>query len=109
MIDKDKIVSALYEAIDEINEFRPQGQRLEKALDTRLFGAGGVLDSIGLVSFIVAVEQRIAEVFGTSITLADERALSQRNSPFRSIGSLADYISKLLGEVSGVPSTHGTG
>jgi len=28
--------------------------------------------------------------------LADERALSQKHSPFRSVGSLADYVSELV-------------
>jgi acyl carrier protein len=64
--------------------------------DTRLFGMGGLLDSLGLVSLIVAVEQTIQEQLGAGISLADEKAMSQRSSPFKTIGSLARYAESLL-------------
>jgi acyl carrier protein len=61
---------------------------------TRLFG--GSLDSVGVVSLIVELEEQIAERCGVSITIADDRAMSQQRSPFRTIGSLADYIQDLM-------------
>lgn len=64
--------------------------------DTLLFGESGLLDSVGLVSLIVAIEQEIENDLGVSIVLADERAMSQKNSPFRSIGALADYAATLV-------------
>ena len=66
--------------------------------DTRLIGRAGVLDSMGLVTLIVDVEQRLEEEYDTVVVLADERALSQTRSPFRSVGSLADYICQLVKE-----------
>jgi acyl carrier protein len=66
--------------------------------DTLLFGDAGLLDSVGLVSLIVAIEQEIENDLGVSIVLADERAMSQKHSPFRSIGALADYAATLLSE-----------
>ena len=66
--------------------------------DTRLFGPDGPLDSASLVSLIVEVEQQISEISGTEILIADDRAMSQAHSPFRTIGSLADYIQTLLKE-----------
>ncbi len=63
--------------------------------DMRLFGADGVLDSIGLVSLVVAVEERLVAE-GIDVALADERALSQRNSPYRSVASLAAYAADLV-------------
>lgn len=64
--------------------------------ETLLFGESGLLDSVGLVSLIVAIEQEIENDLGVSIVLADERAMSQKNSPFRSIGALADYAATLV-------------
>lgn len=66
--------------------------------DTVLFGREGLLDSIGLVSFILDVEEDIRAQSGISITLADERAMSQSKSPFRSVGRLADYAALLIAE-----------
>jgi len=64
--------------------------------ETLLFGESGLLDSVGLVSLIVAIEQEIENDLGVSIVLADERAMSQKHSPFRSIGALADYAATLV-------------
>ena len=63
-----------------------------------IYGDSSQLDSLALVSLIVAVEQNIEDEFGISITLADERAMSQENSPFRSVRSLADYVETILKE-----------
>lgn len=66
--------------------------------DTRLIGREAVLDSLGLVSVIVEVEQRLEERYGLTLILADERAMSQRHSPFRSVRSLTDYVCQRLEE-----------
>jgi acyl carrier protein len=58
---------------------------------TRLFGESGLLDSMALVSLVIAVEQAIEEKYQVAIALADEKALSQRSSPYRTIDSLASY------------------
>jgi acyl carrier protein len=63
---------------------------------TRLLGSGAVLDSMGLVNVIVEVEQSLSEQFGVSCILADERAMSRERSPFRDIGSLAEYVMELV-------------
>lgn len=59
--------------------------------DTALFGEAGLLDSVGLVSLLLAVEEEVSGKFGVAVALADEKALSQKNSPFRTIGTLVDY------------------
>ena len=68
--------------------------------DTFLVGWESVLDSMGLVTLIVEVEQRLEEEHGVAVILANERAMSQKNSPFRSVRSLTDYICRLVEEQS---------
>jgi acyl carrier protein len=65
---------------------------------TPLFGPHSIVDSLTLVSLIVDVEQRLNEEMGVSVIIADERAMSQERSPFRTIGSLSDYIQRLVDE-----------
>lgn len=60
-------------------------------LETQLFGPEGVLDSMALVSLIVALEQALASEHNANVSLADEHALSQRRSPYRTVGTLAAY------------------
>jgi acyl carrier protein len=55
------------------------------------------LDSLGLVALLIDVEEAFAD-HGHILVLSDERALSQRRSPFRDIPSLVDYIERLLTE-----------
>jgi len=98
MSDNEKFIQAIFVTIDEVNEQLPEEQRLTKSIDTVLFGESGKLDSLGLVNLIVGTEQRLEELFEVSLTLADEKAISQKNSPFRTVGTLAEYISKLMEE-----------
>lgn len=58
---------------------------------TALFGGEGFLDSMALVTLVVALEQGIEEKFGVSVTLADAAAMSQERSPYRTIQALAEY------------------
>jgi acyl carrier protein len=88
----------ILEVIDENNAQVPEDEQIEKSIDAALYGESGKLNSLGLVNFIVAIEQKVGEQFDTTITLADEKAMSQRNSPFRSVGTLVDYILQLLKE-----------
>lgn len=64
--------------------------------DSQLYGKAGVLDSLGLVRLIAELEEEIYEKTNKSITLADEKAMSQKSSPFRSVTSLSEYILNLL-------------
>ena len=96
MTKRDKVLKVIYNAVDEVNEIRPVGDWVEKAEEAILFGRGAKLDSLGLVRLVVAAEQGIEEEFGVAVTLADQRAMSQQHSPFRTIGSLADYAVTLL-------------
>ena len=64
--------------------------------DTKLFGPDGLLDSMGIISLVVALEQGIEDLDGAVVSLADERALSQTKGPYRTIGSLAEYAATVL-------------
>ena len=96
MNDPENIIAAIYRAVDWINGELPPDRQLIKAPETRLLGSETALDSMGLVSLIVTIEREVEDAFGVALTLADERALSMKASPFRSIQSLADYIGILL-------------
>ena len=98
-MNKKKVVQIIFYAVEEINEQLPQEQQLGQSTKTVLFGKDGKLDSLALVNLIVVIEQNIEDEFDVSITLADERAMSQKHSPFRTIGTLADYIVMLLKEI----------
>src|SRR5437773_69109 len=98
MVDATTVTDILFAVIDDTNFGLSPAATLEKSLDTPLFGRGASLDSMGLVSFLVVTEQKLEEALNVSVILADESAMSQERSPFRTIGSLVDYIVRLLNE-----------
>jgi acyl carrier protein len=93
------VLQLLYDSVDEINQELPHDRQLQKTPDTILYGQSGSLDSLGLVHLIVAIEQNLEEAFAKTIILADEKAMSQQRSPFRTIGTLGDYVAQLLEEL----------
>jgi len=98
---EEDVLRIVYRAIDELNPQLPPERRLEKSPETALFGRTGRLDSLGLVNLIVAVEQAAEDELAVSVVLADEKAMSQRTSPFRTVGALAAYVRARLEERAG--------
>ena len=82
------VIASLCDVFDLIDE--PVPATLDE--NTVIVGEGAVLDSLGVVSLIVEIEQRLEQEYEVAVTLASERAMSQRSSPFRTVGVLADYM-----------------
>ena len=96
MTNHEKILEAVMEAIDELNGQLPKGQKLDKSYNTALFGSGGGLDSLGLVSLVTTVEQKIEEKLGLTATLLEDVDLLENDNPFRTVNSLAEYVASVL-------------
>ena len=94
----DNIYKSIYKSIDEVNSQMSKEEKLIKSPDTVLYGESSSIDSIGLINIIVTVEQNIEDDFEKSITLADQKAMSQKQSPFKTVESLAKYIQILIEE-----------
>jgi D-alanine--poly(phosphoribitol) ligase subunit 2 len=98
MTADDKVVAAINSAIDDLNEVLEPDERLAKSAQVALIGQDARLDSLGLVNLIVLVEEKIQQQFGVGITLVDERAMSQSKSPFRTLGTLAEFVQEQLAD-----------
>ncbi len=96
MFTHKRIVQIIFQAIEEFNLMHSPQDQLSQTVETVLIGSSSSLDSLGLVDLILATEQKINEELGLLVTLADEKAMSQKNSPFRTVKALADYICLFL-------------
>ena len=96
-MDQKKIESFIIEKITEFSDDNDI-EISNVNLDTRLIGSSGVFDSMDLVSFIVELEESIEEEFDIEISLADEKAMSRRTSPFISVTTLSTYIIERINE-----------
>ena len=96
-MDRTQILEIVLKAVDATNMGRTDELKLEVSPTAPLFGARSPLDSLGLVALLIDVEEAFAGQ-GCTVVLSDERALSQRRSPFRDVPSLVEYIERLLTE-----------
>jgi len=84
----DIVLASLKEVFEQTGTAPPEAVTEE----TVLVGDAAVLDSLGVVQLIVEIEQRVEEKHDVSITLANDKAMSARSSPFRTVGVLADHV-----------------
>ncbi len=95
---KEKTVDIVIDSLRRLNEDRNDPELQNLTAKTHLYGRTGNLDSLALVNLIVDVEEKVAKAYGKHVVLADERAMSLKRSPFRTVRSLAEYIDVLLTE-----------
>jgi acyl carrier protein len=87
---ENRILDCIYSAIDRVNHVN--NLTIEKSESTILFGQGSGIDSLSLVQIIIALEQLVGEEFGEIIIIADDKAFSQKHSPFKSVDKLKNYL-----------------
>ncbi|MEV2246301.1 hypothetical protein [Streptomyces sp. NPDC049970] len=88
----DRILQIIIDAIDDINSMRVEKISTDNVLDLSLYGNEGVFESMYLVAFLAQVEEGIEDEFEVEVTLASEKAVSLRVSPFSSVRRLIDFI-----------------
>ena len=66
--------------------------------NTRLFGSDALFTSIQLVSFITELEENLEDELDVYLTLADEKAMSRRTSPFSNVKYLISYVEEKIKE-----------
>ena len=94
-MNRSDTLDLIREAVRGLDDSLLQGETKSLEESTQLIGANGLVTSIGLVNLIMDLEILLEDRFGVSVTIADERALSQTRSPFRTIGSLADHVTEI--------------
>ena len=93
---KNQIEAIIIECLQDLNDDIESESLENPNKDSRIFGDDGALDSLALVSLISDIEEEINDNFGKEVTLADEKAMSQRKSPFSTVESLTEYVEMLI-------------
>lgn len=94
----ESIYALIVSTINGFNDDLENKIDLSNGVDTELFGGESPLDSLELVNLIVAIEENIAVMLNKNITITSEKAMSQKVSPFKTVGSLTMYVIDLLNE-----------
>ena len=96
-MNKEELIHIIYLAIDDYNELN-QNAKIIKDEDTFLYGDNGNIDSLGLVNLILSIEEKLMDKYNKNIILADDKAFSEENSPFKNISTLTKFIQKKVNE-----------
>ena len=91
-----KILDLVLDSVKEVGEDQNNQSLIDSTKDTQLFGEN--LDSMGIVFLVTDLESRISDALDVDVVLADERAMSQKTSPFRSVKTLTKYAQTLIDE-----------
>ena len=97
-INKSRISEIILSSLRDLIAEKKEDEKVEVSETTDLYGRNSNLDSLGLVTLLLDIEQKINEAFDVLIALTDERAMSQKHSPFRTVQTLVQYISMLVEE-----------
>jgi acyl carrier protein len=93
---REQVLEIVRGAVAGLNEELnyPELEQVSEA--TGLHGGADGIDSLSLVSLIVEIESEVGSRLGREVVLADEKAMSRRTSPYRTVGALVDFIMEQL-------------
>ena len=94
-MDKASIKKIIVDSMKNLNLSRGPDEQIDESPDARLLGGESNLDSLGLVTLLIDIEDNLAD-HGCQVSLMDEKAMSRNRSPFRSVESLTQYIADLV-------------
>jgi hypothetical protein len=98
MISKERILEIIYMAVEEFNAMQEEDEQLEPRADEVLFSRAGFtkegkLDSMGLVNFLVTLDELLdndEDTVGLQFDISE--ALEKKETVLKDINALADYI-----------------
>lgn len=95
---QEKIQNIIFYSLKNLADELENDDFKNPNLKTKIYGINGNLDSLALVSLVSDLEELLSEEFNKEIILANEKMMSAKNSPFKDVESLTDYIIKKLQE-----------
>lgn len=94
-MQESSVIQVIFDALEMLNHTREDNNQISISEHTELFGTQGNLDSMELVGILIDIEEAMQDE-GFSVSLSDDRAMSQTQSPFMNVRSLVDYIQTLI-------------
>ena len=95
-VSREQIRSAIFAAIDRTRELSLDEAGLVADESVVLIGEEAVLDSMGFVNFVVAVEEELGRISDERIDLLEALNPASTGTPISSAGELIDFLSSRL-------------
>lgn len=93
-MSETKILQAIYDAVDIVNEQLAPEEQLEKNESTPITGAQADLDSLGFVSLVLAAEEQLNSALGDPVLLAEALLGGEEQVP-ETLNDLASFVTRL--------------
>ena len=91
-----EIEALIFEVIDDVNGQLPPEDKLEKSPTTVIVGDEGRLDSLGVINFLVSLEEKVMATTGKPIALMSDDIFNDDNNALRTVANIDRYITDNL-------------
>lgn len=95
---RESLLLCIKDGLEEINATRDEKIPTDALEELRFYGDGGVFDSMQLVSFLMVVEEKMADQLEIVMSIVSEKAVSRKVSPFSTVTTLLDYLMEEIEE-----------
>lgn len=92
-MERGEVQNVVVDCLTDYLESQQTGIEVDD--NTQLLGPDSVLDSMGLVNVIIDIESRLSDD-GIEISLTSAEAMSHKNSPFRTVSTLVNFVIQSL-------------
>ena len=90
--NKNAIIKIIFTSIKEVNENQPSDNRLKLKKDEFLVSDKSKIDSLGLITLLVNIEDKINKTYNVDLNLLEENFISDEKTPFQTIDNLAEWL-----------------
>ena len=95
----ESIKNVVFESIDAFNAFQDEAHQLGKALNTVLFSRAGYtregkLDSLGLVNFLVIVDEKMIDAFGKNFSIGIQEVIDNKEVVLVDLERFINFLEK---------------
>lgn len=102
MLLYEQALNLIQESLESLRNAGIISESIIISADTVILGSGSELDSLGFVTFISDLEERLCDVTNEDIYLVlDDIGDFNINNPFLSAGTIAKYIATLAPNIAG--------
>lgn len=97
MLTRDDVITTMRDSVEGLTRSGIIETSISLAEDTVVFGVNSPLDSIGFVTFMTDLEERLSTTTGKEIVISlMEMDDFNENEPFLTVKRLADFLLKLV-------------
>ena len=93
---RGKVQELVYGVMEEVRERKGIKGEMVRDEGMALVGMDSKLDSLGLLTLIVLVQERVKEEWGMEVEIVSESIGLREVNPLLTVGSLIDYVTEMV-------------